>query len=469
MLEHALRYAERGFAIIPVIDKKPTIVRWPKLASTDPVRIRKWWTKWPEANIGIVTIRSGIVVLDVDPRNGGDQSLEEIVVIAGRELLSAPTVLSSRGGRHLYFVRPDDPEVVRALRAFVGPGIDLPAFVVAPPSMHSSGEPYRWEIGDEETAPMVLPDAIIATLFGPKFTLRPPSLLGHGVEGVATIETSGETKSYFPGGAKDFAEIRATLERYARRFARPGALAPTPANDGGTQLARWVGAWIDTPGQWIAFANGRKNSQTIGDKLIAVAREYVRVHGDDGETFFRVALEQKSRISRAYCHPSPTSGDKRHPLAWEPFGRRAWDRAVAEPTTDVPINLDAIAAGTPPSEQTSFARAAAAYSVLLLEAWRLGVPADNFRKDYAAIARALGGVSKVTARSYVLDAEHFGLIERRDVGKARAKGQRGEPTSYRIITARVAAFGERVENLVARTSTLRFSKQPDSVALRLAV
>lgn len=126
-----------------------------------------------------------------------------------------------------------------------------------------------------------------------------------------------------------------------------------------------------------------------------------------------------------------------------------------------------MAAGTPSSEQPTFARAAAAYAALLLEAWRFGVPADNFRKDYAAIGRALG-VSKQTARNYVIDAENFGLIQRRDVGKARAKGQRGEPTSYFIATAKVGAFGERVEKLVARTSTLRFPKQPDSIALRLA-
>ena len=293
MLEYALRYAARGFAIVPVIDKKPAIARWPKLASTDPARIRKWWAKWPDASIGIVTIRSGIVVLDVDPRNGGNESLDRLVAIAGRELIDAPTVHSSQGGCHLYFVRPADHNVVRALRAFVGPGIDLPAFVVAPPSMHASGVPYRWEIEDEEAAPIVLPAALISAISAPNFTLRPPSLLGHGLEGDATREIPGEEARYFSGGAKNLAEIRAMLERYARS----GACYEPPADDGGTRLAPWVGAWIDTPGKWIAGANGRKNSQAIGDKMLAVAREYVRVHGDDGEAFFRVALEQKSQIS----------------------------------------------------------------------------------------------------------------------------------------------------------------------------
>ena len=37
------------------------------LATTDPVQIRVWWTRWPRALIGAV-IPSGVVVLDLDPR-----------------------------------------------------------------------------------------------------------------------------------------------------------------------------------------------------------------------------------------------------------------------------------------------------------------------------------------------------------------------------------------------------------------
>ena len=41
-------------------------------ATTDHEQIDKWWTEHPDANIGIATGQaSGILVLDIDPRNGG--------------------------------------------------------------------------------------------------------------------------------------------------------------------------------------------------------------------------------------------------------------------------------------------------------------------------------------------------------------------------------------------------------------
>ena len=44
-----------------------------KDATTDEELIRQWWARYPQANIGIRTgAESGLVVLDIDPHNGGD-------------------------------------------------------------------------------------------------------------------------------------------------------------------------------------------------------------------------------------------------------------------------------------------------------------------------------------------------------------------------------------------------------------
>ena len=46
-----------------------------KDASVEEAKIRAWWTRWPDANVGIVTGEiAGIVVIDIDPRNGGNDS-----------------------------------------------------------------------------------------------------------------------------------------------------------------------------------------------------------------------------------------------------------------------------------------------------------------------------------------------------------------------------------------------------------
>lgn len=98
-----------------------------------------WWSLWPEANVGVVTGSvSGVVTIDVDPRHGGEETLWRMDGLP-------PTLESETGGggRHLWYARPD-----RELPSVeLGMGVELKAergLIVAPPSRHASGEPYRW-------------------------------------------------------------------------------------------------------------------------------------------------------------------------------------------------------------------------------------------------------------------------------------------------------------------------------------
>ncbi len=70
MLEHALRYARAGLSVFPLMPgtKKP----FPgsegfKDATTDVAQIERWWTQYPDANIGFWPGGSGLVCLDLDP------------------------------------------------------------------------------------------------------------------------------------------------------------------------------------------------------------------------------------------------------------------------------------------------------------------------------------------------------------------------------------------------------------------
>lgn len=165
MYQAALNLASREFAIIPVHGvtsdgacacargaacdspgKHPRLKGWPVLATTDQKIITQWWSMWPEANIGIATGRkSGIFVLDVDPRNGGDDSLEKLL----QEIGDLPATLSARsgsGGLHFYFELPEGLQLGSFDKA-VYPGLDIKGergFVVAPPSLHRSGQRYSW-------------------------------------------------------------------------------------------------------------------------------------------------------------------------------------------------------------------------------------------------------------------------------------------------------------------------------------
>jgi len=126
--------------------------------------VRKIWTGWPDANIGVLT-GSGVVVVDVDPDKGGAASLAALE----REhspLPIGPTVLTGGGGRHLYFAvhRP-----IRNSAGRLGSGLDIRAeggFIVVPPSRHASGRRYRWAEGQSffDLELPTMPDWMLARL-----------------------------------------------------------------------------------------------------------------------------------------------------------------------------------------------------------------------------------------------------------------------------------------------------------------
>jgi hypothetical protein len=66
--ECACEYAERGLSVLPAKGKGPPLIPGGfKSASNDPDKVRGWWKRWPEANIGIACDASDLVVLGVDP------------------------------------------------------------------------------------------------------------------------------------------------------------------------------------------------------------------------------------------------------------------------------------------------------------------------------------------------------------------------------------------------------------------
>jgi hypothetical protein len=152
-LAYAIGYAQKlGLRVIPLKPgaKTPLIPNWQNEATTDEAKIREWWRKWPNANIGVVTgeYRDGyFYVLDFDPRNGGDWWDE-----VGEDILPPTWVVhTARGGRHYYY---RSPEPLRSAK--LSNGVDLKGkggYVVAPPSdlFDDNGEyigEYSWQIGN---------------------------------------------------------------------------------------------------------------------------------------------------------------------------------------------------------------------------------------------------------------------------------------------------------------------------------
>jgi len=146
----AIGYLSLGWSVIPMQPRgKRPLIRWTQYQSERATQrdIEHWFQRWPDANVGVVTgAISGLLVLDVDARHGGDASLAQLERACGA---LEPTVecLTGGGGRHLYFRHFGQPVPNK-----VGfrDGLDLRGdggVVVAPPSIHPNGRPYRWREG----------------------------------------------------------------------------------------------------------------------------------------------------------------------------------------------------------------------------------------------------------------------------------------------------------------------------------
>jgi bifunctional DNA primase/polymerase-like protein/AAA domain-containing protein/primase-like protein len=152
ILDAALSYARSGWWVLPIEKgtKKPSGGNGLKHATKDPEKIKEWWRTWPDAGVAIACAPSGLVVLDVDPRNGGDASLDDFRPIP--DTLSAHT---GGGGTHFYFLAPEGVKLPGTL----APGLDVKheGYVLAPPTIHESGVAY--EFLDEGTPLAPWPDA----------------------------------------------------------------------------------------------------------------------------------------------------------------------------------------------------------------------------------------------------------------------------------------------------------------------
>lgn len=111
-------------------------------ASKDPSVVDRWF-RGAELNLGIATgAASGVIVLDIDPRHGGDDALRALEQQHG---MLPPTwrFLTGGGGEHIVFRHPGG--VVPNSAGRLGRGIDLRGdggYIVAPPSQHISGRAY---------------------------------------------------------------------------------------------------------------------------------------------------------------------------------------------------------------------------------------------------------------------------------------------------------------------------------------
>jgi hypothetical protein len=245
VLAAALRYAERGWRVIPLPvrhdghdadGKAPVLKKWVENASNDPEVIAAWWAKTPTANVGIVCDDSFGFVLDIDdPR----------IIDFLPKLPITLTSCTPSGGSHMVFRHPAGAPMtnkVTGLRALAKScgwepapdpvtgkerGVDIRGrggqIVAAPSVSPKNDKPWSWIDPDAPIA--AAPDWLLDVLRPrPLVTIPPPRIVtphtGHdpyidrAVEGqarelAATVEGS-RGKQLFAAAAR-LGELGVTL------------------------------------------------------------------------------------------------------------------------------------------------------------------------------------------------------------------------------------------------------------------
>jgi hypothetical protein len=265
-----------------------------KDATTNRARVMAWWTRHPQANIGLATGHL-FDVLDVDGP-AGERAIGQLAAAHGLAS-SGPLVRTGGGGWHFYLaptglgnVRPAGLEHVD----WRGRG----GYVVAPPSRHASGHPYQWLAGrDLDTPPGQVPSVLLERL-QPRQLQRPTG------------------PDQFPSAA-DGSGDRYARAALAEELAR---VASAPVGHRNRQL------WESTRNLYNLVATGALDHREVDQALLTAAERCGLLTEEPRQTHRTLASGRQVGLAHPGRPRQPTNPQRHH--ASPPL------RAVGEPAKE---------------------------------------------------------------------------------------------------------------------------------------
>jgi hypothetical protein len=265
-----------------------------KDATTNRARVMAWWTRHPQANIGLATGHL-FDVLDVDGPDG-ERAIGQLAAAHGLAS-SGPLVRTGGGGWHFYLaptglgnVRPAGLEHVD----WRGRG----GYVVAPPSRHASGHPYQWLAGrDLDTPPGQVPSVLLERL-QPRQLQRPTG------------------PDQFPSAA-DGSGDRYARAALAEELAR---VASAPVGHRNRQL------WESTRNLYNLVATGALDHREVDQALLTAAERCGLLTEEPRQTHRTLASGRQVGLAHPGRPRQPTNPQRHH--ASPPL------RAVGEPAKE---------------------------------------------------------------------------------------------------------------------------------------
>lgn len=285
---------DAGLTLIPLDGKKPRDKNWTKRAYAIGAVLGG-------CNAG-VRLENFHLVLDVDPRNGGDESLRRLSEALGVDLDQwTPITRTGSGGRHLWMRVDPGAKLAGKLKGY--PGIDIRKIgnqVVAPGSIHpETGKPYVLEDPFDELTDL---------------PLAPP--------GLSALLDRGNTKADAtekPDGAEDEPVLSA---------GQIAKLLPMVEIPGGQGLYE----------DWLAFVMGCHAASGGDPAVMAALDEWCEIDANlearwegFGERADGVGFGTVARLAQEYA----VEGKAAEVEAWVREGRAVADFSDADDTAEV--------------------------------------------------------------------------------------------------------------------------------------
>jgi hypothetical protein len=259
LLEAALQYEAKGFSVIPAAKDKKPLTKWELYQSrrATPGEIKSWWSKMPDANIGLVTGEiSNLLVVDTDTVVGINRINDAIP-----DGLLVPCERTPRGGKHFFFSHQDG----FVNRAKVAEGIDVRTkggFIIVAPSINGNGREWQWMDGLSlfEVKVPSIPDAVKEIIKA----LKKDLYIGDVDKSVDSDPKTSTTVYMFEEGRRDD-DLFHTANCLVKGGAKPieiSQILRVITSSWGEQDEKWIRTKIDS-----AMKRAERKERNLSDEV----------------------------------------------------------------------------------------------------------------------------------------------------------------------------------------------------------
>lgn len=144
LVNYAIKYAEKGMYVLPMVNKQP-LIKFADQPALTVDEIKRIWKRYPYAQIAFRTV--DFFVIDIDTKTAhGEDGFKSINEFEHKELLADTLAQqTASSGKQLFYLKRSDIDIQQNIGWL--PGVDVKAhinnYVLVAPSEHKNKQ-YQW-------------------------------------------------------------------------------------------------------------------------------------------------------------------------------------------------------------------------------------------------------------------------------------------------------------------------------------